>query len=174
MLPPRILLLAMGVLLLQADSGAIARSATSRQAASALSVGQNARAARISIEAAHRGDPDAQAYLGFMYATGRGVPLNLIRAAYWYRRAAEQGHAGAQYQLGLLYDAGRGVPKSVVQAYMWVTLATAAANGEIYDARARIRDAIATKMTRGELAEGRAEAVTWRPRPEPRRTSLKD
>jgi hypothetical protein len=34
------------------------------------------------------------------------------------------------------------------------------------EARARIRDAVATKMTRGELAESRLKALEWVPKRE--------
>ena len=54
--------------------------------------------------------PRAQAYLGFMYQYGRGVPQNYALAAYWYRRSAEQGNAIAQHLLGLMFDKGLGVP----------------------------------------------------------------
>ena len=55
------------------------------------------------------GNAGAQVRLGFMYATGQGVPQHLGEAVYWYRRAAEQGDGRAQYLLGLSYDKGRGV-----------------------------------------------------------------
>jgi len=41
--------------------------------------------------AGRAGTTSAQAYLGFMFETGRGVPQNYTEAAMWYRRAAEQG-----------------------------------------------------------------------------------
>ena len=61
-------------------------------------------AAAILRPLAIAGDPRAQSYVGYMYATGRGFPQNYNVAAYWYFRAANQGETTAQYQLGLLYD----------------------------------------------------------------------
>ncbi|WP_334510148.1 tetratricopeptide repeat protein [Bradyrhizobium sp. AZCC 1693] len=108
----------------------------------------------------------AQTYLGFMFETGRGVPQNYTEAAMWYRRAAEQGDGRAQYSLGLLYDRGHGVPRDVVEASKWLNLATAGAPRKAREARARIRDAVTTKMTRGEIAQARLRALEWAPTPE--------
>jgi TPR repeat protein len=124
---------------------------------------QNVQAAQILL--AERA-PSAQAYLGFMYETGRGVPQNYTDAAMWYRRAAEQGDSLAQYSLGLLYDRGQGVPIDVVEASKWLNLATAGAPRGAREARARMRDAVTGKMTRGEIAEARLRALQWVPKRE--------
>jgi len=123
-------------------------------------------AARDLAPIAQRGNPEAQAYMGFLYATGRGVPQDYTQAAIWYRRAADQGHSGAQYELGLLYDKGQGVPVNVIQAEKWLILATAAAPKAAAEDRTRMRDAVGTKMTLGELAQARMEALAWQPRHE--------
>src|SRR5688572_17510886 len=59
--------------------------------------GDYAGALRLLRPLAAKGDPVAQSNLGFMYATGQGLPRNLTEAAKWYRSAAEQGRAAAQY-----------------------------------------------------------------------------
>ena len=46
--------------------------------------------------AAQQGDVTAQATLGLIYYTGRGVPENPWQAAEWYLLAAEQGNITAQ------------------------------------------------------------------------------
>src|ERR1700694_1545769 len=120
-------------------------------------------ASRIFIPLAEQGVAAAQSYLGFMFETGRGVPQNYTEAAMWYRRAAEQGDGRAQYSLGLLYDRGQGVPRDIVEASKWLNLATAAAPRRAREARARIRDAVTTKMTRGEIARARLRALEWAP-----------
>ena len=124
-------------------------------------------AARLITPLAEHGNADAQGTLGYMYETGRGVPQNLTYASYWYRRAAEQGHPAAQYRLGLQYDKGVGVPLDVVEAHKWLNLSTAGSQKGAQEIRARIRDAVATKMTRGEIAQARMRAVTWFAKPEP-------
>jgi TPR repeat protein len=118
------------------------------------------------IAAAEFGNRRAQVRLGFMYATGRGVPQNHILAAYWYRRGAEQGEAAAQHLLGLAYDKGQGVPIDRVLAYMWLNLAAAATLRDVHEYNVRLRDAIAGKINLQERAMGQALAVAWMPKPE--------
>jgi hypothetical protein len=120
-------------------------------------------ASRSFIPLAERGNVSAQTRLGYMFETGRGVPQNYTEAAMWYRRAAEQGDSLAQYSLGLLYDRGQGVPRDIVEASKWLNLSAAAAPREAREARVRIRDAVTSKMTRGELAQARLRALEWAP-----------
>ena len=49
---------------------------------------------------ADQGYANAQISLGYMYATGLGVPEDDVEAVRWYRLAAEQGYANAQISLG--------------------------------------------------------------------------
>jgi hypothetical protein len=140
-----------------------ADAATAHQGATAFSRGDYSRASSILIPLAERGDPVAQAYLGFMFETGRGVPQNFSEAAMWYRRAAEQGNGSAQYSLGLLYDKGFGVPRDEVEAHRWLNLATSVASPRDRERRERVRDAIASKMSREEIALARTRALQWAP-----------
>ena len=50
--------------------------------------------------AAEQGDADAQFNLGVLYKNGRGVAVDAVKAALWFRLAADQGHASAQFSLG--------------------------------------------------------------------------
>lgn len=120
-------------------------------------------ASRVFVPLAERGNAAAQSYLGFLFETGRGVPQNYTEAAMWYRRAAEQGDARAQYSLGLLYDRGFGVPQDIVEASKWLNLSAAASPPRVRESRARIRDAVTSKMTRGEVAQARLRALEWAP-----------
>jgi hypothetical protein len=138
-------------------------AASLRQGVSAFSRQDFLLASRIFIPLAEQGDPAAQAYLGFMFETGRGVPQNYTEAAMWYRRSAEQGYGAAQYSLGLLYDRGQGVPRNIVEASKWLNLSTAVASRKNRESRARIRDAVTTKMTRGEIGRARLRALEWVP-----------
>jgi len=72
---------------------------------------------------AEQGDALAQAALGVMYKTGRGVPQDYAEAVRWYQLAADQGHAEAQYSLGLIYEDGRGVPQDFAESMRWYRLA---------------------------------------------------
>jgi TPR repeat protein len=117
--------------------------------------------AAATIRGAERGDVAAQARLGWMYSTGRGVPQDYYEAAKWYYRAANQGHGEAQFALGMLYNKGEGVPRDFVLAYMWLNLSASQAVGENQDFKARMRDAIATKMTVRQVQMAQGLALAW-------------
>jgi TPR repeat protein len=123
-------------------------------------------AARRLGPAAERGSARAQAYLGFMYQYGRGVPQNYGLAVYWYRRGAEQGNAVAQHLLGLMYDKGQGVLTDHVLAHMWLSLAAARTKGAEHEDNVRLRDAIAAKMSFGQLIDAQHLATLWVAKPE--------
>jgi hypothetical protein len=159
----RIFLVAAAAIVVLVSAGDFVEAATFRQGVAAFTRQDYVSASQIFFPLAERGDPAAQAYLGFMFETGRGVPRNYTEAAMWYRRAAEQGNSLAQYSLGLLYDRGQGVPQDIVEANKWLNLSTAAAPRRAREARARIRDAVTTKMTRGEIARARLRALEWVP-----------
>jgi uncharacterized protein len=133
---------------------------------SAYRSGDYPRAARRIIPEAEAGSARAQAYLGFMFQYGRGVPQNYGMAIYWYRRGAEQGNAVAQHLLGLMYDKGMGVPTDHVLAHKWLNLAAAATKGAEHEDNVRLRDAVASKMSLGQLADAQYLARIWVPKPE--------
>ncbi len=68
---------------------------------------------------ADNGDAKAQALLGEIYNSGKGVPQDNKEAASWYRKAAERGDAGAQASLGMMYENGIGVPQDGKKAVSW-------------------------------------------------------
>ena len=124
------------------------------------------RAALRVGPAAERGDARAQGYLGFMYQYGRGVPQSYALALYWYRRGAEQGNPAAQHLLGLMYDKGMGIPNDHVAAHIWLNLAAARTKGAEHEDNVRLRDAVANKMSLGQLADAQYLASLWVPKPE--------
>jgi hypothetical protein len=115
------------------------------------------------FQLAAQGNANAQVRLGFMYAVGQGVPQNPGEAAYWYQRAAEQGDDRAQYLLGLCYDKGHGVPHDLVIAHKWLNLSASRARGDVREHRVRVRDAIASRMTFGQVAQAEQLALQWYP-----------
>jgi len=127
----------------------------------AFGQGDYNRAAQVLPPLAESGNARAQAMLGFMYATGQGVPQSDDAASYWYRRAAEHGDTTAQYLLGLAYDKGHGVPLDEVAAYKWLNLAAAHAPKRRREDFARLRNAVASKMSRGQIAAGQWYALRW-------------
>ena len=68
-------------------------------------------------EAAEGGSALAQYWLGFHYEVGTGgVPVDLPRAAEYYRKAAVQGFVFAEEALARLFITGKGVPRDVPRA----------------------------------------------------------
>jgi uncharacterized protein len=125
---------------------------------------RSVRASNVNASAmrlAERGDAEAQAKLGWMFLTGRGVPQDFYKAAKWYYFAASQGHREAQFQLGLLYNKGQGVMRDYVLSYLWLNLSASQAVGTDRDFKVRMRDAVATKMTVAEIALAQQMALTW-------------
>jgi uncharacterized protein len=125
--------------------------------------GGDATSLRRTIALAERGDPRAQAMLGFMYANGNGVPQSYDLAVDWYTRSAEQGDPVGQYLLGLMYDKGFGVKADVVLAHMWLNLAAAHAPRQNRDNFVLIRDAVGSKMTRPQLEAAQQLAADFVP-----------
>ena len=104
---------------------------------------------------AEQGDADAQAMLGGMYSSGRGVPRNYIEAVKWARLAAEQGHAEAQFSLAISHAFGfGGLSIDVVEAHKWAAIA--ASNG-MADAL-KFQEYIETEMTSQEINTARSRA----------------
>ena len=76
------------------------------------------------IQAAERGDAEAQFNLGIMYENGlvdsRYVPEgNHSEAVRWFLAAAEQGLARAQVKLAGIYAGESGLPDNSVKACEW-------------------------------------------------------
>ncbi len=152
----------LGAILLALVAIAPASAASFQSGMAAFNRNDYAAATRMFQPLADSGDARAQAILGYMFATGHGVPQSYVEAASWYRRAAEQGHPTAQYMLGLAYDKGQGVPQDYVEAYKWLDLAVGRASGRTRDDWARIRDAIASKLSLVQITEGQRLALEWR------------
>ena len=127
----------------------------------AYSSSDSIRTVRKPSPLAQRGNARALARLGFMYEHGFGAPQAYEAAADLYTRAAVQGNPFAQGMLGLMYDKGHGVPQDFVLAYKWLDLAAARTDGRERDAYARLRDAVASKMSYDQIVEGQRLALNW-------------
>jgi uncharacterized protein len=134
-----------------------------RRATDAYARGDYLRAVSVLSPLAARGNARAQGLLGFMYENGFGVPQSYDAAADLYQRAAVQGDPFAQSRLGLIYDKGHGVPQNVILSYKWLDLAAAHATKRDRDYYLRLRNAVASKMTFGQIAEGQRLALIWTP-----------
>jgi hypothetical protein len=113
---------------------------------------------------AERGDPVAEARLGFSYHTLS--PFDDSKAVYWWEKAAKHGMPMSQAALGDAYRDGTGIAKDEYKAILWWR--KAAAQGDI-ESQANLADAnrkglykpsgpIEEEMLQNELH--REEAVT--------------
>jgi TonB family protein len=87
--------------------------------ADAYNGGDYALAQHILMPLALHDDPEAQNFVGEMYANGQGVTQNDETAVFWYLHAAENGNSNAQINLGDMYAAGKGVPEDAAIAAYW-------------------------------------------------------
>jgi uncharacterized protein len=110
---------------------------------------------------AFRGNAQAQAFLGFMFENGYGAPQVYVTAADLYFQAAARGNPFGQAMLGLMYDKGHGVPQDFILAYKWLNLAAARAPRHERDYVLRLRNAVASKMSPVQIAEGQRLAMLW-------------
>ena len=154
---------ACGAMLAASLACAPARAGSIDSGESAYARQDYVRSAAIFLRRAELGNAEAQTYLGYMYANGRGVPQDYVAATQWLRRAATQGYPTAQFLLGLLYDKGQGVKQDSVEAEVWLNLATAHAGPKQRDYWSRIRNAVAGKLTLAEVAESQRRALEWTP-----------
>jgi hypothetical protein len=65
---------------------------------------------------AEQGDAAAQNYLGFLYATGKGVKKDDQAAFNWFRKAADQNHPEALGNLAVMHEKGLGIEKNLSAA----------------------------------------------------------
>lgn len=68
---------------------------------------------------ARSGHPDAQYHLGWLYANGNGLNVDVKKAVYWWQQAANNGYLDAQFAIGLAYTTGEGIESDTDQAFGW-------------------------------------------------------
>jgi len=68
---------------------------------------------------AEKGHAEAQYNLGWLYANGNGMNVDLKQATDWWLAAASQGHADAQFAIGLALTTGEGLDKDLPEAIRW-------------------------------------------------------
>jgi hypothetical protein len=110
---------------------------------------------------AQAGNPDAEFDVAYDYATGKGLPRDLTKAAFWFRKAAELGDAGAQYKLALLYNTGNGVPQDYAEGYFWADLAASGMQGTMQEYAAQLRDKTVSELTKTVLLQTQERARAW-------------
>jgi uncharacterized protein len=140
-----------------------ARADTLASANAAYARGDFIGAVKLLTPLALRGNARAQSFLGFMYENGYGAPQAYTEAADLYVQAAISGNPFGQAMLGLMYDKGHGLPQDFVLAYKWLNLAAARAAKHERDYFLRLRNAVASKMSPAQIAEGQYLALCWAP-----------
>ncbi|MCP4382530.1 MAG: hypothetical protein GY798_14125 [Hyphomicrobiales bacterium] len=78
--------------------------------------------------AAEAGSTTAMSNIGFLHASGGGVPVDYDLAGEWYRRAAEAGNVAAMGNLATLYQNGAGLEQDLAEARRWYGEAAAGGN----------------------------------------------
>jgi TPR repeat protein len=131
----KLLVTCVALLAMAAPSSGTAIAEDFRTGLSAYNNGDYTRAFREWLGPAERGDPAAQAGIGFLFHKGLGVMQDDREAASWLVKAAEQGQAEAQLLLGTLFFFGRGVPQSYVSAFAWCDIAGTNGQSDAYECR---------------------------------------
>ncbi|MCB1724081.1 MAG: SEL1-like repeat protein [Gammaproteobacteria bacterium] len=85
----------------------------------ALTEGNYAEAYCLWKPLADRGYAEAQYHLGWLYANGNGLAVDIERAVAYWKAAAQQGHADAQFAIALAYTTGEGMKKDLDVAVSW-------------------------------------------------------
>lgn len=123
-------------------AGAIAGAADFlEQGIHAFRRGDQGRAVELWRPLAEEGRAEAQLFLGYAYAEGKGVAPDPRRSFDWYLKAARQGLPEAQYEVGLRYEVGEGVAVDAAEAEFWYQRATSTGfcPGE-FSSSGRLRD----------------------------------
>jgi TPR repeat protein len=115
-------------------------------------------------QAAEKGDPTAQMYLGAIHSAGVGRPQSDKEAFTWFSRAADGGNAQAQLILSGIYAIGRGVPQSNADAYKWALIAATSNNtAEDKNGAQQLMTQLAKRMSDQEISSAKKQADTWKP-----------
>lgn len=118
------------------------------------------------IQAAQRGNAEAQFNLGTMYENGLGdsryiAEGNRPEAVRWLLAAAEQGLPRAQIKLAEMYAGESDTPESSVKACGWLLLATKSLHGaQLQNAQAAYRR-VSASLTPAEVEQARSFAQGW-------------
>jgi len=108
------------VALLFSTSAAQAQPQAFEEGMNALLEGNFAEAYCQWKPLAKRGHAESQYNLGWLYANGNGMNVDVDEALRWWQAAAKQGHADAQFAIGLAYITGEGgLEKNVDLAVRW-------------------------------------------------------
>lgn len=89
------------------------------------------------------GHAESQYHLGWLYANGNGLRVDMQKAMDWWKAAADQGHADAAFALGLAYITGEGVDRDMRKAAGWLYQAASLGHADARDALLRLASDVA-------------------------------
>ena len=103
----------------------------------------------------------AAPYVGADYEAGQRAldAGDTVEAVAQWQEAANGGDGRAMLELGRLYLQGLGVIQDYVAAHKWLNLAASRGEAEALEER----DALATRMTPGQVATAQQRAAAWQP-----------
>src|SRR3954466_7760718 len=121
------------------------------------------------LEAAERGNAEAQFNLGIMCENGLDdnryvVEGSRLEAERWFLAAAEQGLPRAQIKLAEIYAKESEISESSVKACGWFLLATATLRGAQLERAQSAYQRAASRLTPAQIAAARHFADTWKPK----------
>jgi TPR repeat protein len=121
------------------------------------------------IQAAERGDAEAQFNLAMIYENGLddsryAAEGNRPEAMRWFRAAADQGLARAQLKLAEICAGEHERPESSVEACGWYLLATASLRGAHLQKAQSDYQRVALRLTTDQSAEVSRFAQSWKPK----------
>lgn len=121
------------------------------------------------LQAAERGDAEAQFNLGIIYENGLddsryAVEGSRPEAMRWLLAAAEQGLPRAQIKLAEIYAGEPEIPENSVKACGWYLLATASVRGAHLEKAQSAYQRACFHLTPSQIAEVRLFARGWKPK----------
>ena len=100
-------------------SSSWARGDAFQMGMTAMEVGDYAEAYCLWRPLAMRGHSEAAFHLGWLFANGNGLRVNVSKAVYWWGQAAGRGHTDAMFALALAYTNGEGIKQDNEKAMQW-------------------------------------------------------
>jgi hypothetical protein len=85
----------------------------------AMEAGDFAEAYCLWRPLAMQGHTEAAFHLGWLFANGNGLRVNVPKAVYWWGQSANRGHREAMFALALAYTHGEGIKRDDEEAMRW-------------------------------------------------------
>ena len=104
----------------------------------ALQRGDYAEAYCLWRPLADSGSAEAQYHIGWLYANGNGLAVDIDRAVALWMQAAGQGHADSQFAVGLAYTTGEGMRMDLDEAVNWYLMAARQGHQDARDILVRL------------------------------------